>query len=95
MGEKQLIGHGYIRDVYLVDLKGGRKVVVKFVREDYDKRTSDSRIEKIHRWEAAALDAVSGGTAMTFDARGRPGRSVVAVKKYSRALVEPKLHNFS
>lgn len=72
MGEKKLIGHGYIRDVYLVDLEGGRKVVVKFVREEYEKKTSDRRIEKIHRWEAAALDAViiCGATTMTFDALG-------------------------
>lgn len=58
MGEKKLIGHGYIRDVYLVEWEG-RKLVVKFLREDYEERAGDSRVEKIHQWEAAALDAVS------------------------------------
>lgn len=57
-GGKKLIGRGYIRDVYLVDW-GGRKLVVKFLREDYEERTSEARVEKIHRWEAAALHAVS------------------------------------
>ena len=57
-GDKELIGEGYIRDVYLVTWNG-RKLVAKFLREDYDKRTTDTRIERIHRWEAAALDSVS------------------------------------
>lgn len=58
MGKKKLIGRGYIRDVYLVEWEG-RKLVVKFLREDYEAKASESRVEKIHRWEAAALDAVS------------------------------------
>lgn len=57
MGEKKLIGRGYIRDVYLVEWEG-RKLVVKFLREDYEAKATESRVEKIHRWEAAALDAV-------------------------------------
>lgn len=58
MGEKKLIGRGYIRDVYLVE-REGRKLVVKFLNEEYEARASEHRIEKIHQWEAAALDAVS------------------------------------
>ena len=57
MGKKKLIGRGYIRDVYLVEWEG-RQLVVKFLREDYEAKASESRVEKIHRWEAAALDAV-------------------------------------
>lgn len=57
MGEKKLIGRGYIRDVYLVEWEG-RKLVVKFLREDYEAKASETRVEKIHRMEAAALDAV-------------------------------------
>lgn len=57
-GEKKLIGNGNIRDVYLVEW-GGRKLVVKALREDFELRASRRRADKIHRWEAAALDAVS------------------------------------
>lgn len=56
-GEKELIGNGNIRDVYLVKHRG-RKLVIKALREDYEMRAGKSRVEKIHRWEAAALDAV-------------------------------------
>eukprot|EP00903_Cladosiphon_okamuranus_P005886 g5821.t1 len=59
MGKKKLIGRGYIRDVYLVEWEG-RKLVVKFLREDYEAKASEARVEKIHRMEAAALDAVRG-----------------------------------
>ncbi|CAM9799268.1 unnamed protein product [Ectocarpus fasciculatus] len=58
-GEKKLIGNGNIRDVYLVEW-GGRKLVVKVLREDFRLRASRRRVDKIHRWEAAALDAVRG-----------------------------------
>lgn len=34
-------------------------LVVKFLREDYEERVSEDLAENIHRWEAAALDAVS------------------------------------
>lgn len=57
-GEKQLIGSGFIRDVYLVEWEG-RKLVVKFLREDYEERVSEGLAENVHQWEAAALDAVS------------------------------------
>lgn len=57
-GEKTLIGSGFIRDVYLVDWEG-RKLVVKFTREDYEERVGEDLAENIHQWEAAALDAVS------------------------------------
>eukprot|EP00752_Nemacystus_decipiens_P007117 g6375.t1 len=57
-GEKTLIGSGFIRDVYLV-LWEGRKLVVKFTREDYEERVGEELAENIHQWEAAALDAVS------------------------------------
>lgn len=57
-GEKELIGNGNIRDVYLVNYNG-KEMVVKALRDDYGMRVSTSRAEKIHRWEAAALDAVS------------------------------------
>lgn len=56
-GVKALIGHGNIRDVYLIE-HGGQKLVVKTLREDFEQRASRARAEKIHRWEAAALDAV-------------------------------------
>lgn len=56
-GEKTLIGNGNIRDVYLVEW-GGRKLVVKYLREDFEQRASRSRVENIHRWEAVAIDAV-------------------------------------
>lgn len=56
--EKKLIGSGFIRDVYLVEWEG-RKLVVKFVREDYEERVSEELAENIHQWEAAALHAVS------------------------------------
>lgn len=56
-GEKTLIGNGNIRDVYLVE-RGGKKLVLKYLREDYGLRAGRSRVEKVHRWEAAALDAV-------------------------------------
>ncbi|CAM9289922.1 unnamed protein product, partial [Hapterophycus canaliculatus] len=58
-GEKTLIGNGNIRDVYLVE-RGGRKLVVKALREDFELRASRTRAEKIHRWEAAALHSVRG-----------------------------------
>ncbi|CAB1119436.1 unnamed protein product [Ectocarpus sp. CCAP 1310/34] len=57
--EKKLIGHGNIRDVYLVEW-GGRKLVVKALREDFELRASRRRADKIHRWEATALDEVRG-----------------------------------
>ncbi len=78
MGENDIVEYGLIRDVHVVDLEGGRKVVVKFVPGEYDKETY-TWIEKTHRWEAAALDAVSinGDITMTFDSRdGRRGLSV-------------------
>ncbi|CAM9237457.1 unnamed protein product [Hapterophycus canaliculatus] len=58
-GEKLLIGNGNIRDVYLVE-RGDRKLVLKDLREDYGMRAGWRRVEKVHRWEAAALDAVKG-----------------------------------
>ena len=57
-GKKELVGSGFIRDVYLVEWKG-RELAVKFLREDYEERASEGLAEYIHRWEAAALDAVS------------------------------------
>lgn len=57
-GEKQLVGSGFIRDVYLVEWEG-RKLAVKFLREDYELRASEGAAESLHRWEEAALDAVS------------------------------------
>lgn len=57
-GEKKLIGNGNIRDVYLVE-RGGETLVVKALRDDFEQRASKQRADKIHRWEAAALDAVS------------------------------------
>lgn len=56
-GEKELIGSGFIRDVYLVEWEG-RKLAVKFLREDFELRASEGSAENLHRWEAAALDAV-------------------------------------
>lgn len=57
-GDITLIGSGMIRDVYLVEHEG-QKLVLKVLREDYELIASKSWIEDIHRWEAAALDAVS------------------------------------
>lgn len=57
-GDMTLIGNGMIRDVYLVE-QGGRKLVLKVLREDYELTASKSWVENIHRWEAAALNAVS------------------------------------
>lgn len=57
-GEKELIGNGNIRDVYLVKV-GDKTLVVKALRDDFEQRASKQRADKIHRWEAAALDAVS------------------------------------
>lgn len=57
-GEKKLIGNGNIRDVYLVEWRG-RKLVVKALREDFELTASRRKADKIHRWEAAALDEVS------------------------------------
>lgn len=57
-GEKELIGNGVIRDVYLVEHEG-RKLVIKALRDDYEQRASKSRVDNMHRWEAAALDVVS------------------------------------
>lgn len=57
-GDKTLIGSGFIRDVYLVEWEG-RRLVVKFTREDYEERVGEDLAENIHQWEAAALDAVS------------------------------------
>lgn len=57
-GEPKLIGNGNIRDVYLVE-REGRTLVVKALRGDYELRATKRRADKIHRWEAAALDAVS------------------------------------
>ena len=56
-GEKELIGNGNIRDVYVV-VHEGRKLVLKVLREDYELRATKARADKMHRWEAAALDAV-------------------------------------
>lgn len=61
-GDKKLIGTGNIRNVYLVELEGGRKVVLKTLREDFEERATKMRADKIHRWEAAALDAVRRST---------------------------------
>ncbi|CAM9809401.1 unnamed protein product, partial [Ectocarpus sp. 6 AP-2014] len=41
-GEKTMIGNGNIRDVFLVE-RGGRKLVVKYLREDFEQRASRSR----------------------------------------------------
>lgn len=57
-GEKTPIGSGFIRDVYLVEWEG-RKLAVKFLREDYEERVSERQAERVHQFEAAALDAVS------------------------------------
>lgn len=56
-GDKTLLGNGNIRIVYLVEFRG-RKLVLKTLREDFAAKASKTRVEKIHRWEAAALNAV-------------------------------------
>ncbi|CAM9654688.1 unnamed protein product [Ectocarpus fasciculatus] len=58
-GEKTLIGNGNIRDVYLVE-RGGRKLVVKYLREDFEEKATRAWVLLIHQWEAAAIDAVRG-----------------------------------
>ena len=60
-GEAKLIGNGNIRDVYLVE-RDGRTLVVKALRDDFELRATKRRADMIHRWEAAALDAVSGNS---------------------------------
>lgn len=55
-GKKKLLGSGNIREVFLVDYHG-RKFVLKTLREDFV--ATALRTTKMHRWEAAALDAVS------------------------------------
>lgn len=57
LGEKTLIGNGNIRDVYLAEYKG-QQLVVKVLRDDFEERASKTRVDNIHRWEAAAIDAV-------------------------------------
>lgn len=57
-GKKKLLGSGNIRDVFLVDYHG-RKFVLKTLREDFV--ATALRTKKMHRWEAAALDAVRSG----------------------------------
>ena len=54
-GKKKLLGSGNIRDVFQVDYHG-RKFVLKTLREDFV--ATAMRTQKMHRWEAAALDAV-------------------------------------
>lgn len=56
-GKKERLGRGNIRDVFLVDYHG-RKLVLKTLREDFV--ATATRTKKMHRWEAAALDAVRG-----------------------------------
>ncbi|CAN0391089.1 unnamed protein product, partial [Laminaria digitata] len=56
-GKKKLLGSGNIRDVFQVDYHG-RKFVLKTLREDFV--ATAMRTQKMHRWEAAALDAVRG-----------------------------------
>ena len=56
-GKKKLIGNGNVRDVFPVKHKG-RKLVLKALREDYELRASKARADRMHQWEAAALDAV-------------------------------------
>lgn len=86
MGEKELIGRGYIRDVYLVEWEG-RKLVVKFLREDYEARASEIRVEKIHRWEAAALDAVRNSKKSKKTPAGiRRDRESVSVNEADRPV---------
>lgn len=56
-GDIELIGEGHIRNVYLVNYKE-QKLAMKILRDDYSLRQSKSRVDKLHRWEAAALTAV-------------------------------------
>eukprot|EP00904_Undaria_pinnatifida_P002246 jgi/Undpi1/12021/HiC_scaffold_4.g01720.m1 len=58
-GVKKLIGNGNIRDVYLTEYKG-QKLVVKILRDDFEERASKTRVDNIHQWEAAAINAVKG-----------------------------------
>lgn len=60
-GEKELIGNGNIRDVFLVEHEG-RQLVIKALRDDFGLRAGKTRVDNIHQWEAAALDAVSDHT---------------------------------
>ena len=56
-GVKKLIGNGNIRDVYLTEYKG-QKLVIKILRDDFEERASKTRVDNIHQWEAAAINAV-------------------------------------
>lgn len=58
LGEKKLIGNGNIRDVYLTEYEG-QKLVVKVLRDDFEERASKMRVDNMHRWEAAAINAVN------------------------------------
>lgn len=58
LGEKKLIGNGNIRDVYLAEYEG-QQLVVKVLRGDFELKASKMRVDNIHRWEAAAINAVS------------------------------------
>lgn len=53
-GHKTYLGHGYWRDVFLVNYDG-QEVVVKALRDD---QRDTTRNRQRHRWEAVALDAV-------------------------------------
>lgn len=57
-GEMKLVGKGVIRNTYLVAW-GGRTLVVKTLRHDFETRANKKRVDQLHRWEAIALDSVS------------------------------------
>ena len=56
-GRTSLVGHGRIRDVYLVEYKD-QVVVLKTLRETGDPRRQKAHFS-MHRREALSLDAVS------------------------------------
>lgn len=55
-GNTTLLGNGHVRDVYLADYMS-KTLVIKTLREVSDEKRQHIRA-KMHRVEAAALDAV-------------------------------------
>lgn len=54
-GELKFLGRGYWREVHLVNYDG-RDMALKTLRDD---QQETKRNKERHRWEAAAMDAVS------------------------------------